>query len=249
METFPSFLDPIPSSYPSEEDDDPMSSYVSEASVDPPSDPISPIGGTSPPSIGGTSPSIGGTSPPIGGTSPPIGGTSPPSIGGVTGGVTGSGAGSTTGSGVSVDFAFGNFSLTVSGNIILGSGTTYTRGTGTMISNGNPSLTSNSKIFNIPLVFQTAGRTLTFIDNWILSSSLTITGTLASPISARTQTLGVQRKLTLPQNTGSADIDYCVARDLDSGDGTTIWNYKGTQTNCVNWLDLPTRPPTIFGNI
>ena len=146
-------------------------------------------------------------------------------------------------------FAFGNFSLTVSGNIILGSGTTYTRGTGTIIATGNPSLTSNGKILNIPLVFQTAGRTLTFVDNWILTSGITITGTLASPITAITQTLGVQRKLTLPQNTGSADIDYCVARDLDSGDGTTIWNYKGTQTNCVNWLDLPTRPPTIFGNI
>jgi hypothetical protein len=139
-------------------------------------------------------------------------------------------------------FAFGNFNLSVTGNIILGSGTTFTRGTGTIIATGNPSLTSNGKIFNIPLVFQTAGRTLTFIDDWTLSSSLTITGTLASPISARTQTLGVQRKLTLLQGTGSADIDYCIARDLDSGDGITIWNYKGTQTNCVNWLNLPTGP-------
>ena len=139
-------------------------------------------------------------------------------------------------------FAFGNFSLTVAGNIILGSGATFTRGTGTMISTGNPSLTSNGNIFNIPLVFQTAGRTLTFVDNWILTSGITITGTLASPISAGTQTTGVQRKLTLPQGTGSADIDYCIARDIDSGDGITIWNYKGTQTNCVNWLDLPTGP-------
>jgi len=143
-------------------------------------------------------------------------------------------------------FAFGNFNLSVAGNIILGSGTTFTRGTGTIIATGNPSLTSNGKILNIPLVFQTAGRTLTFVDNWILTSGITITGTLASPITARTQTLGVQRKLTLPQNTGSVDIDYCVAIDLDSGDGTTIWNYKGTQTNCVNWLNLPTQPPTIF---
>jgi hypothetical protein len=142
-------------------------------------------------------------------------------------------------------FAFGNFNLSVTGNIILGSGTTFTRGTGTIIATGNASLTSNGKILNIPLVFQTAGRTLTFVDNWILTSGITITGTLASPITARTQTLGVQRKLTLPQNTGSVDIDYCVARDLDSGDGTTIWNYKGTQTNCVNWLNLPTSPPPI----
>ncbi len=146
-------------------------------------------------------------------------------------------------------FAFGNLSLTVSGNIILGSGTTYTRGTGTMISIGNPNLTSNSKIFNIPLVFQTAGRTLTFIDDWTLSSSLTITGTLASPISARTQTLGVQRKLTILQNTGSVDVDFCISRDIDSGDGITVWNYKGTQTNCINWLDLPTSKPTISSNI
>ena len=146
-------------------------------------------------------------------------------------------------------FAFGNLSLTVSGNIILGSGTTYTRGTGTMISIGNPNLTSNSKIFNIPLVFQTAGRTLTFVDDWTLSSSLTITGTLASPISAITQTLGVQRKLTILQGAGPVDVDFCISRDIDSGDGITVWNYKGTQTNCINWLDLPTSKPTISSNI
>jgi hypothetical protein len=135
--------------------------------------------------------------------------------------------------------------LTVSGNINLGSSMTLTTTTGSLIVNANSTITTNGKTMSVPFNISTAGRVLTFADNFVLTNSLTILGTLASPITAQTNSSGVQRKLTIPQGT-TYSIDYCVAVDLDSGDGLTAWNYKGTQTNCVNWQNLPLQPPPVF---
>ena len=140
---------------------------------------------------------------------------------------------------------FSTFNLTVSGNIDLGSSMTLTTTTGSLIVNANSTITTNGKTMSVPFNISTAGRVLTFADNFVLTNSLTILGTLASPITAQTNSSGVQRKLTIPQGT-TYSIDYCVAVDLDSGDGLTAWNYKGTQTNCVNWQDLPLQPPPVF---
>jgi hypothetical protein len=140
---------------------------------------------------------------------------------------------------------FSTFNLTVSGNINLGSSMTLTTTTGSLIVNANSTITTNGKTMSVPFNISTAGRVLTFADNFVLTNSLTILGTLASPITAQTNSSGVQRKLTIPQGT-TYSIDYCVAVDLDSGDGLTAWNYKGTQTNCVNWQNLPLQPPPVF---
>ena len=134
--------------------------------------------------------------------------------------------------------------LTVSGNITLGSGMTLTTTTGSLIVNANSTIKTNGKTMSVPFSALTGGITLTFADNFILTSNIAIFGTLASPITAQTNSSGVQRKLTIPQGT-TYSIDFCDAIDLDSGDGLTAWNYKGTQTNCVNWKDLPLQPPPV----
>jgi len=141
-----------------------------------------------------------------------------------------------------------SLNLTVSGNINLGSSMTLTSTTGSLVINANSTITTNGKTISVPFNISTAGRILTFTDNFVMTSNLTIFGTLASPITAQTNSFGVQRKFTIPQGV-TYSIDNCVAVDLDSGDGVTAWNYKGTQSNCVNWKDLPTQPPPIFGII
>ena len=141
--------------------------------------------------------------------------------------------------------AFTTLNLTVSGNINLGSGMTLTNTTGGLVVNANSTITTNGKTMSVPFSALTGGITLTFADNFVLSNRLAIFGTLASPITAQTNSSGVQRKLTIPQGT-TYSIDFCNAIDLDSGDGLTAWNYKGTQTNCVNWQNLPLHPPPVF---
>lgn len=138
-----------------------------------------------------------------------------------------------------------SFNLTVSGNINLGSSMTLTTTTGSLVINANSTITTNGKTMSVPFNISTAGRILTFTDNFVMTSDLTIFGTLASPITAQTNSFGVQRKFTIPQGV-TYSIDYCIAVDLDSGDGVTAWNYEGTQSNCINWKDLPTQPPPVF---
>jgi len=144
--------------------------------------------------------------------------------------------------------ALTTLNLTVSGNINLGSGMSITTSTGSLIVNANSTLTSNNKTLTVPFVAQTAGITLTFEDNWIFASGFTITGTLASPITGNTSSSGVQKKVTINQGT-TYSIDYCAAVDLDSGDGVTSWNYKGTQSNCINWILMPTGPVVVSSNV
>jgi hypothetical protein len=144
--------------------------------------------------------------------------------------------------------AFTTLNLTVSGNINLGSGMTLTTTTGGLVVNANSTITTNGKTMSVPFSTLTGGITLTFADDFILSNSLVIFGTLASPITAQTNSSGVQRKLTIPQGT-TYSIDYCAAVDLDSGDGVTAWNYKGTQSNCINWILMPTGPVVVSSNV
>ena len=140
---------------------------------------------------------------------------------------------------------FSTFNLTVSGNIDLGSAMTLTSTTGSLVINANSTITTNGKTITVPFNVSTAGVRLTLVDNFVMTNNLTLLGTLASPITAQTSSTLTQRKFTIPQGV-TYSIDYCVAVDLDSGDGVTAWNYKGTQTNCINWKDLPTQPPPIF---
>ena len=144
--------------------------------------------------------------------------------------------------------ALTTLNLTVSGNINLGSGMTLTTTTGGLVVNANSTITTNGKTMSVPFSALTGGITLTFADDFILSNSLAIFGTLASPITAQTNSSGVQRKLTIPQGT-TYSIDYCAAVDLNSGDGVTAWNYKGSQSNCINWIQMPTGPVVVSSNV
>ena len=144
--------------------------------------------------------------------------------------------------------AFTTLNLTVSGNINLGSGMTLTTTTGGLVVNANSTITTNGKTMSVPFSALTGGITLTFADDFILSNSLAIFGTLASPITAQTNSSGIQRKLTIPQGK-TYSIDYCAAVDLNSGDGVTAWNYKGSQSNCINWIQMPTGPVVVSSNV
>lgn len=140
---------------------------------------------------------------------------------------------------------FSTFNLTVSGNIDLGSSMTLTGSGGSLVVNANSTITTNGKTVTVPFNVSTAGVRIILVDNFVMTNNLTILGTLASPITAQTSSSPTQRKFTIPQGV-TYSIDYCVAVDLDSGDGVTAWNYKGTQTNCINWQTMPTQPPPVY---
>lgn len=51
-------------------------------------------------------------------------------------------------------------------------------------------------------------------------------------------------------NGAVVDIGFMTVTDCDAqtGGGATFWNYKGTQTNCLNWKALPTQPQPVSYN-
>jgi hypothetical protein len=40
-------------------------------------------------------------------------------------------------------------------------------------------------------------------------------------------------------------VGHVTATDIDSSGGQTVWNYKGTISNTLNWQALPIIPKTI----
>lgn len=119
-------------------------------------------------------------------------------------------------------------------------------GSSRLIIAANATLTAAGKTLTVPLKCTTAGVTINLADSWVLSVSLTMTGTLASPIILKSSSAGVQRVLTLQQGT-TQDIDFCNVTDLNGSAGVTAWTYKGTVSNCLNWSVMPTKPGTSFG--
>jgi hypothetical protein len=90
----------------------------------------------------------------------------------------------------------------------------------------------------------TAGVTGTFKSGcqYIFTDGLQLIGTAASPVTVRSSVGGVQAKIT---RVGSlCDVGYCNATDINSGDGLTVFKFKGTLTNTINWSDFVVVPVT-----
>ena len=135
--------------------------------------------------------------------------------------------------------------LTLSGSLTLISGMTFTvSGTRTITINASATLTFGGLSPTCLFSFLTGGAIIQLADNWVAGNTVTISGDLGSLIQFKSNSAGVQRKLTIPQGK-LLDLDFVTATDIDSSDGITAWNYKGTQSNCVNWMAMPFQKGTI----
>lgn len=139
--------------------------------------------------------------------------------------------------------------LTIAGGFTLSSAATYTQsGSRTTIISASGSLRFNGK--TLPTIFSctTINTVLTLTDDWVLANNVIISGELATPITLKSSTASVQRKFTIPNVSYiTQDFDFVYATDIDTGDGQTAWTYKGTYSNCINWLVMPVQPGTVVG--
>lgn len=84
---------------------------------------------------------------------------------------------------------------------------------------------------------------------YLITGVLTLTGTAASNIIMNSDSAGNRATLTLENNgTASHDVGFVQATDIDSAAGLTIWHYKGSQSNTVNWnqLAIPVTSSSVF---
>lgn len=144
-------------------------------------------------------------------------------------------------------------SVTFSGTVYYNTGTlTYTAGTVTTTNstlNIGTSTTLNVTGITWNNITVVAG-TLTLTSGSILTLSgiLTSIGTAASNITIKSSSAGNAAMLTLLNNgVATQSIAHITATDINSSNGQTIWNYKGTLSNTQNWklLTSATRNPTI----
>lgn len=138
--------------------------------------------------------------------------------------------------------------LTIAGGFTLSSAASYTQsGSRRTIITASGSLTFNGQTLPTQFTCTTINTVLSLKDNWILANGFTMSGELATPITLQSSTASVQRKFTIPNNGTAQEMDFVYATDIDSGDGQTAWTYKGTYSNCVNWLVMPVQPGTVVG--
>ncbi|NBP01603.1 MAG: hypothetical protein EBU90_16010 [Proteobacteria bacterium] len=127
--------------------------------------------------------------------------------------------------------------IIVAGNVILSSGmTTTTSGTGGITMNTG-TLTTAGHQLGVWLRMTTINSTIQLADNCVLLKGLAVLGTPVGNITLRSDTPGTARLLTLSNIAGvDQDIDYATVIDIDSSQGLTFWNYKGTiGSNVSNW--------------
>lgn len=86
------------------------------------------------------------------------------------------------------------------------------------------------------------GTVITFNSTANIGGALTSSGTSASHNSFVSATGGTRVFMTL-LNGGTQDMMFTDGTDIDSSLGQTIWTYKGTLSNTVNWNLLPTSVP------
>lgn len=117
--------------------------------------------------------------------------------------------------------------LTVNGTLTLSGSTTFA-GTGGFTAGALTSVT--------------AGLTHTFAAGpaYMVNNALTLTGTSASKINLTASSAVV---FTLAQG-ATHDVGFVNATNINSGNGQTIWDYKGTLTSATNWRSL-TAPGTV----
>lgn len=115
---------------------------------------------------------------------------------------------------------------------------------------GNTSFSGTEGFTVSNLTGGTANAVLTLQSNnsYYLTSGINLAGTATSPMTLSSSTLGNRAILVLNNtpNTTQA-VAHINTRDIDSSLGKTIWNYKGTLTNNLNWNSLTsvTRNPNI----
>ena len=77
-----------------------------------------------------------------------------------------------------------------------------------------------------------------------ITNSLFLLGTAANTLTIRSSSSGSRAVVTLYYG-ALMDVGHVTATDIDSSGGQTVWNYKGTISNTLNWQALPTVPKTI----
>ena len=80
---------------------------------------------------------------------------------------------------------------------------------------------------------------LVALKTYLVRAGLTSQGTLAFPITLSSNTSSSQAIFTVSQG-ATIDVGFLNAQDIDSSLGKTIYSYKGTFTNTLNWQLLPT---------
>ena len=80
---------------------------------------------------------------------------------------------------------------------------------------------------------------LVALKTYLVRAGLTSQGTLAFPITLSSNTSSSQAIFTVSQG-ATIDVGFLNAEDIDSSLGKTIYSYKGTFTNTLNWELLPT---------
>lgn len=87
----------------------------------------------------------------------------------------------------------------------------------------------------------TAGSVITLAASKTYTvGTLTLWGTLVSPVQILSSIGGTRAIVTVSSN----DVLYTTATDIDSSSGITVWNFKGTNSNNLNW-NLLTPPGNI----
>lgn len=89
----------------------------------------------------------------------------------------------------------------------------------------------------IQQIFQSA-------NTYNITNSLNLLGTAANTLTFRSSSSGSRAIVTLYYG-ASMDVGHVTATDIDSSGGQTVWNYKGTISNTLNWQALPIVPKTI----
>ena len=79
---------------------------------------------------------------------------------------------------------------------------------------------------------------LVALKTYLVRAGLTSQGTIAFPITLSSNTSSSQAIFTVSQG-ATIDVGFLNAEDIDSSLGKTIYSYKGTFTNTLNWKELP----------
>jgi len=91
-----------------------------------------------------------------------------------------------------------------------------------------------------------AGLTHTFSASktYTVNEGITLAGTEASRISFVSSVPSTQAVFTVVQG-ATIDVGYVNPTDIDSSQGQTVWDYRGTFLRTTNWQQLPVQPTTI----
>lgn len=123
-----------------------------------------------------------------------------------------------------------NTAISISGNLNLGSTATFTSGASAwsfVATSTGKTITSNSKIFRWPVIFNGVGG------SWILQDAMTLNPNQSTTLTAGTldlQSYTLTTGVFLSSNSTTRTIAFGTGNITITGDTTTIWN-TGTITN------------------